>query len=248
MSLFDPVQKQLMPLLWSGYELRPGISETILAKIKEFYPSNLISHVTLIGSSATYQYTDDSDIDIQVNGVEGESLDTWKDIFRPHNLGTEFYPNTTHPLNFFFREYVSFDTPKIFEHSLGAYDILKHVWLKKPIPPNVIKDPLVKYDPLIQYSKIYSDSIGYMVHALAKTFEDMAKYPKESERYNDLKDIVRSLIKDLTYKYEEINQAKKLTYRYRIGTPSLQENTIIYKYITHGPYGHLLKVLGHDEF
>lgn len=246
-SLFDPVQKQLLPFIWDGYTMRPGISETIIAHLKTFFPMNKVESVVLIGSSTTYQYNDESDIDVQVTGVEGESVEKWKEVFRPHNQGNYYFPGTRHPLNFFFREHIGRHYGAAYENAQGAYDLQQHVWLKKPIPPNVIKDPTVKYDTLIQYSNIYADSIGYYVRALARAFRDIKSYPKDSERYHELQDQIKKYTAELLYKYQELDQAKKLTYRYGIGTPSYQENTIIYKYITHGPYGHLLKVLGKDE-
>jgi hypothetical protein len=236
MSLFDPIQKQLNPTFWNGNILKPEVVVNLQNMLINFFPKKFINKMVMIGSTVTYQYNDESDVDINVIATEGQSYDTWHRIFKEH-ADTIKYPGTEHSVNFFFNEYS--ENPK-FDNSLGAYDIQTKAWLKKPISPSILESKLELYDPIFSFAREYTHTADYILLSLARLINDLTKYPKDSEKYLGVLDEIKIRLEDLQYMYRSVIDKRKLAYRYRIGTPALQENNLTYKFIENSPQGGLL--------
>lgn len=67
MSLFDSVHQELNPRLFTeNQQLRSFVREYILQDLVSFMPEGSIAHIFILGSIVGYQYSKDSDIDINV--------------------------------------------------------------------------------------------------------------------------------------------------------------------------------------
>lgn len=246
MSFFDAPKDRLNPTLWDNNNvIHPNVAGTIKHMLLEFFPADKISHIILLGSNVTHQYSDSSDIDVNVVSTPGEKFDTWHKIFKEHNSGKYFLPGTKHPVNFFFQEYIP-DRDMSFDNALGAYDLQRNIWLKQPIPAHIMRDMISRQAQNMQYAGLYQDMFKAMARDLARKFVQLKKYKKGTPEYSaEHEDIMRTL-QDLLYQYNKLDQNRKLTYRY-VRTPALSENNMLFKYIEHGAYGPILKILAHED-
>lgn len=228
MSIFDTPKPQLSPDIWMvNGVLRPDVKKSIFDILADIYPLNKVSALTLLGSLVGHQYTDTSDLDVRVMGIKDEDYDVWHTIFHDSN-NKHFLPGTNHPVNFMFQEY---NPGTEWTGSLGAYDILQDVWIKKPIPFDKIGDPYVKYEREIGYAKT-------LVSMIESEFLSIIECNKRGES----EEVVRRL-KNLAILFKTIEDNRKTAYRYSVGTPALQECNIIYKYLEDSPYAHLVHPL-----
>ena len=64
------IQDELNPVLWSDNKLRPEIKEKIMDLINEFQSTLdiplTILDINIVGSNASYNYTDKSDVDVHI--------------------------------------------------------------------------------------------------------------------------------------------------------------------------------------
>jgi hypothetical protein len=227
MSLFDQPKPYLDPDLWlPGKILKPEVKEYLITLLEKIFPMNKVFGMHMIGSSVSYQYGKDTDIDVNIIAQKGETFEKWHSIFKKFNNLNNLYPGTTNPINFFFQEYTPEDD---WSNSLGSYDILQGKWSKLPIPFDRIGDPTTKYEREIAYGK--------MLLSMIETKEDLAQ---EALRRGDqgAADIIHT---DLAVFFKQVEDGRKAAYRFGAGTPALQEWNIVYKMIEHSKYGKLFK-------
>lgn len=126
-SILDPVRSSLDDDIISGDEVNPNILSKILEvveNIKQHY-SIEVDKVWWVGSSLTYQWQEDSDIDITLFVSKDYSeylkeLNT--DVYKTFN---EKLYIKQHPVHFYFSTGAGFQADTI-------YDVMKDKWIKKP--------------------------------------------------------------------------------------------------------------------
>lgn len=228
MSLFDKPKPVLNPILWTPEQtLRPEAKGLFFNLLSKIFPLNKIQAMVMIGSSVGYQYSETSDIDINVMAVKGEDYDKWHEIFKTF-YDKNLYPGTQHMINFFFQEYAEGED---WNNSLGAYDILHGIWLKRPIPYDKIKDPYKKYEKELSYGHMLLSMIDSEVEAIRRSVAAGNQLDVDN-RIQRLADI-----------FSKIDLDRKTAYRYHTGTPALQENNILYKLISDSKYKDLFHEL-----
>jgi len=135
----NPHHHELNPILWDNNQLRPEVRVKLLEIARHFalylnVPRLYLKDVTLSGSSAGYNYSDYSDIDLHlvVNKLESEELFTAKkNLYNSqHDLHIQGIPVELYvqPAN----------QP---HHSAGIYSILDDHWINKPVHEEPTIDP-----------------------------------------------------------------------------------------------------------
>ena len=135
----NPHHHELNPVLWDNNHLRKDVRHKLLEIARHFalylnVPRLYLKDVTLSGSSAGYNYSEYSDIDLHlvVNKLESEELFTDK-----KNLY-----NTQHQLHIGgipVELYVQpADQP---HHSAGIYSVLDDKWINEPVHEEPTVDP-----------------------------------------------------------------------------------------------------------
>jgi hypothetical protein len=229
MSLFDPARPYLEPALWTpDRTVIPKIKEYLISLLEKIFPMEKVFSMNLIGSIVGYQYSETSDIDINVMARAGEEFDYWHPIFKRFNETPNYLPGTKHPINFFFQPYTG---TLNWDNSLGAYNMLTDTWEKKPIPYDKVGDPLVKYEREINYARVLLSMLDSEVQLI-----NAAKARK------DLDEVQRREF-DLAVLFKTIEDNRKTAYRYGTGTPALQECNIVYKFIEDSPHAELFHQL-----
>ena len=226
MSLFNTPHRTLNPVFWTDEKtLRPEARQFFLDILKKIYPMDRVNAFVMIGSNVGYQYGATSDVDINMMAAPGESYEKWHTIFKQyHNI----YPGTEHPVNLFFQQYTENDD---WGNSLGAYDVLNNRWLKAPIPYDKIGNPAKRYEREIAYGNMLLSMIESEVEAIRRSVDT-----------GNQSDIERRL-KALAIMFHKIDMDRKASYKYRTGTPALQEQNILYKLIENSQYKDLFHEL-----
>lgn len=230
MSIFDNPRAQLNPKIWNGQSPNPHVhsqvSEHLKQLLKRVYPEEKIFSLTLIGSNVGYQYSDTSDIDVQVMGIPGETFDTWHKIFKDFNNTPNLFPNSEHTINFFWQEF----RPAIpdWENSLGAYDLIRNTWLKKPIPPQILMHIAKTKQTVIQYAEMYIKMIRDEIEAVA------------AARDRDDHSRLRYHLSNLYRLFKQLDVDRKTSYSIGTGSKSLQDPNVIFKFVEHDPVIHNL--------
>jgi len=226
MSLFDPPRPYLEPALWTpDHILLPEAKRHILQLLEKIFPVSNATSVTLIGSTVGHQYTETSDVDVNVMARPGFEFDAWHPIFKKFNEMSHYLPNTQHPINFFFQPHMKGTSD--WSNSLGAYNILTDTWEKKPIPFDKIEDPFAKFEREINYARVLLSMIDSEVMLI-----------NEAKKRFDLDDVQRREL-ELAILFKGIEDNRKTAYKYGTGTPALQEANIIYKFIEDSPHAEL---------
>jgi hypothetical protein len=135
----NPHHHELNPILWDNNRLRPEVRQKLLEIARHFtlylnVPRLYLKDVTLSGSSAGYNYSEYSDIDLHlvVNKLESEELFTAKkNLYNSqHDLHIQGIPVEL---------YVQpADQP---HHSAGIYSVLDDKWINEPVHEEPTIDP-----------------------------------------------------------------------------------------------------------
>lgn len=143
-SVLDPINKERCKEIFNNNIMKANVKSFIMNIIKDFdkqvnFPIG-IRNVYLIGSSSGYQYSETSDIDIEVEtDITKAQL---SQIIKIIPKGT-LLPGTQKPINLFV---LSKDEKYDFKNAENVYDIQKNRWLKQTeksdfkVPYQYIKD------------------------------------------------------------------------------------------------------------
>jgi hypothetical protein len=136
----NPHHHELNPVLWDNNSLRPEVRVKLLEIARHFalylnVPILYLKDVTLSGSSAGYNYSDYSDIDLHLvvsktNGND-ELFTAKKNLYNnEHNLAIDGIPVEL---------YVQPADQK--HHSAGIYSVLDSKWINEPVHEEPTVDP-----------------------------------------------------------------------------------------------------------
>jgi len=126
----------LNPDLWEGDELKPEVKEALLKISEEFVNFLKIEvepeEIILLGSSANYNYTEHSDIDLHVI-IDFSKVGEDKKLVKGFFDAKKFIWNTQHTIKIYGYE-VECYVQDISEtnHSTAVYSLTTDSWIKKP--------------------------------------------------------------------------------------------------------------------
>lgn len=131
------VQDELNPVLWSDNKLRPEIKEKIMELVNEFnstldIPLTVLD-INIVGSNASYNYTDKSDVDVHIitnfeeYGYPKEFIEAAMNSFK-----TNF--NNKYDVNYGgYNVEIYVEDVKSSPNSNGIYSVVRDEWIKEPI-------------------------------------------------------------------------------------------------------------------
>lgn len=166
-GIMDAYSNILTPDLWSeDGKLHKGIREVILKYVVKAlgYPLSIYSIVNMIGSTLTYQYTSDSDIDISL-GLKPEFDHLLPELHQKckDTVDTFRLPGTEHPVNLF----VSPSARKLRPENLsGGYDLLNQVWIKHP--KKATYSDKHRFDMIMPFLALQKNELKRQVNQLVK--------------------------------------------------------------------------------
>ncbi|MFW6226338.1 MAG: hypothetical protein ACOC3V_05225 [bacterium] len=195
-SSLDPIKKQLSTDLFRDDKLKEKVKSEILERffnwLEEFdISAKNVKEMAIIGSMTGYQYTETSDIDINV--VVDLSDSKIKELAKLLPNGNDL-TDTQHPINYYLT-----NTNENIRKAESVYDLLKNKWITEPDKSSV----------KIPYSYALEVSRFFMV-GLDERINEYERDKKELDLYrNYLKDEELEINKDeiqekITLKEEEI--------------------------------------------
>lgn len=131
------IQDELNPVLWSDNKLRPDIKEKIMDLVNEFQSTLdiplTILDINIVGSNASYNYTDKSDVDVHIvtnfeeYGYPKEFIEAAMNSFK-----TNF--NNKYDVNYGgYNVEIYVEDVKFSPNSNGIYSVVRDEWIKEPI-------------------------------------------------------------------------------------------------------------------
>jgi hypothetical protein len=178
-------QDTLNPNVFDGLEVKPKVREVLLKIANYFWDSLELNQeyqdVLLLGSSANYNWTENSDIDIHIlfdfrkSGQKPEDFKKYIDTFvQNFNTTYEFKIKNNE-----IQMYVQNITEE--NHSIGVFSLLNNKWVQDPI-----KDKVEVPDSKIQeYSQIFKFKIDELLNS---STEDL---PAVLDKIKQLKEEVK---------------------------------------------------------
>lgn len=137
------IHDELNPVLWSNNKLRKEVKEKIMNLVDEFQSTLdiplTILDINIVGSNASYNYTDKSDVDVHIitnfeeYGYPQEFIEAAMNSFK-----TNF--NNKYDINYGgYNVEVYVEDVKSSPQSNGIYSVVRDEWIKEPVKLNPIE-------------------------------------------------------------------------------------------------------------
>lgn len=200
---------KLNPKLWNNEKLIPEIKNMIKIIVDEFVNelSNNkikinIKDIYFVGSNASYNYTEFSDIDIHIIISKNSDLklyDAYRKVFNlKYNIKIKGYP---------VQIYIEKEN-NISKKYNGIYSIYNNDWIKKPIKENIIIDEIEFKRVLKEYTNKYKDLLKKLkneplkssINMINKFWDDIYKLRKEGLNRSGEFDINNLVFKEIRNK------------------------------------------------
>ena len=198
-SVVDPIKNKLDDELIQNNKIKKEVGIKILNAVDKI-SSKLdikVDRIYIVGSSLTYQYTEDSDLDVTifVDKEEEELHDLNK--YANKNLNEKLFINK-HPINFYFNSgrYYKFNADAI-------YDLKNDKWIKKPeaMSESDVEEIIQGCQNVKEFNEILSEytNLKQMLEMFSGEQESLTKIIdqtiKVANLFNKIKDIRRKEFK-----------------------------------------------------
>ena len=162
------IHQELNPDLWQGDALKSNVKDQLLLIAKDFYDTLKIKEapedITITGSSANYNYTPTSDIDLHLL-VNFANVTCDEEITRDYLLAKKSLWNDKHDITIFGREVEVYVQDTNEPHvSTGVYSILHDTWVEHP--EQIDAESINLYEAL--YKKKLAEYVDLIEHNLKK--------------------------------------------------------------------------------
>lgn len=138
-------QSTLNPKLWDSTSLKPGLRVKFTRIAKHFYDfldiNVPIIDIILIGSSANYNWTEHSDIDLHVV-IDYQAVNKNLHLVKNYMMAKKSLWNANYPLTYqgMSVELYAQDVNEELHSTVGEYSIMKDKWIKQPSAKTVTVD------------------------------------------------------------------------------------------------------------
>lgn len=249
-SVLAPVKKILCPDIWDpDGHVYPHIKKFIIQQAIKLLGHDF-SELVMIGTSVGYQWSFDSDIDVNVRIPDWKLTDELNQ--KRKEMNGALAPGTKHPVNLFLQAIPEDLSTSWQDVVFGAYDLLHDVWLAKPktlfhVPPTEffrleLYTAKVMLDEFIRLTNEY--------HKKVKLREDYEKFLEDKrtsnlwelnkDYYNTKLENLKTLEQEALFKVymfvRDIDQARKLEYDLGWGIPRTDWRNIIFKTLEGSEY------------
>lgn len=201
-GLTEKIEKHetLNPKLWEDDELKPEVKgkikqivDTFVEGLKEDKIKINVKDIIIIGSNASYNYNDKSDVDIHII-VDTEGLEC------PDNLYPLLYSayrsifNKKYDIEFYgFNVEIYVDTEDTQTVSNGIYSFNKG-WIRKPVKENIPEIDQEKFDEeFLKWEEKYFDLIGDELTLSAEKPIDDINESVESDKIEDIDNFIEDI-------------------------------------------------------
>lgn len=240
-SILDPLHPTLSPIVWDlkTLKLHPYIKDFILKYYSGLLPLNTVKRMYLLGSITSNQYSDTSDIDINV-AIDPLLLTSELNRKR-HEYNGAFVPGTKHPVGFMLQPYTEKDNFK--DSNFGVYDIIHDTWIT--LPSYETRFPEDKYTLELLTAQMHKRYFLRMIVEYKKAIEKYKNYPEEGS-----KELKQRLINEINSRFailedyvKELDKERKLAYDTGWGIPRTTDKNLTFKAVEHTIFEKLFEQL-----
>jgi hypothetical protein len=249
-SILDPVQPVLSPDVFdSSGMMIPHVREYLMKDFDEWLtgvngsiPVPPFTQMFLLGSMAGYQYTDDSDIDVNV--VMPLEEETLKKLLVNLPNGRPL-PGTNHPVNYYISPIIR-GCPS----AVTVYDILNNVWVVLPEQEEIGYSIVRMYRVVQEVARFFMAGIDIVVSEYYADVDALENYRKNGADsfYTDMKTeevsadydsvlVAKHVVKALRREaFSDESRPINVTSEIDIRTGNWSINNLIYKYLERTGY------------
>lgn len=247
MSILDPLQKQLAVDIWDErMKLRPELRKQILDKLFSVLDKNNIDGMYIIGTATGYQYTESSDIDINVSVREYDL--SMRDAVNKINGFLSY--GGRHPVMFNIKQNTG-NEEMWQDAAFGVYNVLKDDWTKLPPPVESYRDPNIAYKQEIDYARIIAEDFNRRLEQFKRHLHSLTKIKKfkwivpflGNWFYKLRSSRLKEELIELARYAQALEDDRKFAYQWGWGVPRADFRNIVYKFLEHGPNGKLFLLL-----
>jgi predicted nucleotidyltransferase len=246
-GILDKIRNQLATDVWNErMVLRPELRKNIIETIEKVTPLSNVEGAWIIGSITGYQYTETSDVDVNVS-VFNFSQDLREKAKKLSGVMTH---SGRHPVNLFLKE-TSGTFPTWQDSFFGVYDVINNDWVNLPPSRDIFRDPDAEFKLEILYARKIAQDFNERVDRLKNLIRSIHRYkrmewslpalarPELVKRRAVIKDQLTKLV-DMVHALED---DRKFVYQWGWGIPRKDFRNIVYKVLEHGRYGNLFLIL-----
>lgn len=156
------IHDELNPRIWDGDELRPRIKQGVLRVVDEFqdyigYQLPIVD-IVLVGSNASYNYTEHSDLDVHLI-LNFENIDDNKELVNMLCQGWKSSFNSAYDIQLGGQDVELYcEDMMTSTNSNGIYSVLQDRWLKYPQPIEIPKDS-IDIESFVQPVKVEAEDV-----------------------------------------------------------------------------------------
>jgi len=207
-SALDPIHSELNKDVFEGNKIKKQLRNMIISNFENWLDSEIeIKKMCVIGSICGYQYTDFSDIDVNVViDSDEKELNKLAKILPNGNL----YKN--HPINY----YLTLNDENI-KSAEASYDLINEKWLKKPSKDDV----QVPVTYALEIARFFMDGFDLRIAEYErdlKELEMLQGYLKDNDLELDKNEIEKRIIfkkEELMADLDSINVGYKMLRAFR---------------------------------
>lgn len=248
MSIIDPIQKQLCIDVWDErMRLRPEVRKQIIDGAKEVVGDGKLLGLFIIGTITGYQYTESSDVDINVSVLEVT------DDMRERALevsGRTVITGGRHPINYNLKQNSGNDEMWQ-DATFGIYNVLRDDWTNLPPGPDKYRDPVIEYKLEIDYARVIANEFNSRIEKFKKHVATLTKIKRFKWTipflgqwfYNHKNAQIRKELIELAQMAHALENDRKFAYYWGWGAPRGDFRNIVFKFLEHSPNGKFFKIL-----
>jgi len=224
-------------------KLKKEVQRFIISELEKLIPIAKVHRIIGVGSNFTYQWNPGSDVDVTVMGVRRIPMEAYAETMREYSRREVIIPGTNAPLEFFFAEFFDVPSPgddpekvdEMLPNTWVSYDIWVNDWIKKPMTPDEIGDPLERYERELATARLYERMIDSEVQRMIRAL------------ITGHQSVVDDAHANLLAFFHRLRDKRRLAFRYGIGMPSETEYNVVWKYLEGTPHYPLLRALRDKE-
>jgi hypothetical protein len=266
-SIIDYVRPTMNSQVWdlkqSPPKLNPEIRKNIIGTLfdsledKDLKPSTFIKNILISGSSTSYNYREDGDLDIDIEyspeDLKENCLQILPDKDLHEYLKKAVYENNKKKIGSTSLTYsYMIMAPGDHPVSEGVYDVLNDTWIRGPIKIPESFDPDITFWPIKQRALSICRNIDLLINEILFTVDDMREIDNFEKRYHQIKnrriillhklrtlcenlDVVHEWIWSLVDKSKDSSKAIYPAFDY---SPNWEYKNILFKYIARYNYSY----------
>lgn len=237
-GILDLFQKTLPVDVWQpdGLKILPHVRTEILNRLYKFIPKESLREIHVIGAITGYQYTETTDIDLNVSLESQELVNQLWEVRRGHN--GKILQGTRRAVNYFLLAYKGEDQSWR-DSYFGIYDLLGDHWIIPPPLPADTRDPKIQYKLELNIASMF---VRKFMRQVDEYYSDMRKYNYIKNNMKDgwEKNVIltrkerelKITFNEMVQFIQQLDQTRKFEYSWGWGIPRTNFRNILYKFIS----------------